>query len=162
MQPLVSAEVEVRAPFHHVDALEIVWHGHYVEYFELARAALLDAIGYNYLEMRESGYAWPVIELFIRYARPVRYRQRVRVRAELVEWESRLKIRYTVSDACTGRRLTTGHSVQVAVRAATGEMCFASPDVLREKLSGFPAPHPRREPDGHAGDPTALSGTGSS
>jgi acyl-CoA thioester hydrolase len=149
MRALVSAEVEVRAPFHHVDPLEVVWHGHYVEYFELARAALLDSIDYNYRQMRDSGYAWPVIELFVRYARPVRYGQRVRVQARLVEWESRLKIDYTVLDAATGARLTTGHSVQVAVRMATGEMCFASPEVLLRKL-GL-APGPRGGGDGAGG-----------
>jgi acyl-CoA thioester hydrolase len=138
MPAVVSAEVEVRAPFHHIDPLEVVWHGHYVEYFELARAALLDRIEYNYAEMRDSGFAWPVIELFVRYARPIRYGQRVRVQARLTEWESRLRIEYAVLDAETGARLTRGHSVQVAVAMATGEMCFVSPDVLFRKL-GLPA-----------------------
>ncbi len=130
----IHAEVEIRVPFHHVDPLDVVWHGHYVEYFELARAALLDRIGYNYLQMRESGYAWPVVEIFIRYAQPLHYGQRVLVRAELAEWETRLKIAYTVRDAATTRRLTAGHSVQVAVHLASGEMCFASPDVLFRAL----------------------------
>ncbi len=134
MPAVHGAEVEIRVPFHHVDPLDVVWHGHYVEYFELARAALLDQIGYNYRQMRDSGYAWPVVELFIRYASPLHYGQRGRVRAELVEWETRLKIEYAVRDAATARRLTAGHSVQVAVQIATGEMCFASPDVLFRAL----------------------------
>ncbi|HTU03809.1 MAG TPA: acyl-CoA thioesterase [Candidatus Sulfotelmatobacter sp.] len=142
----ISAEVSLRVPFHHVDPLEVVWHGHYVEYFEQARAALLDQIDYNYAQMRDSGYAWPVIELFIRYPQPMRYGQRALVRAALREWKSRLKIDYTVQDAGTGRRLTTGYTVQVAVSLTTGEMCFESPPVLYRKLglpfrrSGRPVP----------------------
>ncbi len=132
-----SAEVEITVPFQHVDPFDVAWHGHYVEYFEQARAALLDQIGYNYLQMRESGYGWPVVELYIRYARPLHYGQRARVRADLVEWETRLKIEYAVLEAETGQRLTTGHSVQVPVQIPSGEMCFASPDALFQAL-GLP------------------------
>lgn len=131
---IVSAEVEIVVPFHDVDPMGVVWHGHYAKYFEIARCALLDKIDYNYPQMKESGYIWPVIELWVRYPRPVRFDQRLRVRAELLEWELRMTIRYLVTDAVTGQRLTRGHTVQAAVRAATGEMCFTCPDVFRQKL----------------------------
>jgi acyl-CoA thioester hydrolase len=123
-----------RIPFHDLDPLEICWHGHYVRYFELARAALLQSIDYDYPQMRESGYAWPVIELFIRYAQPLKYQQQIEIKAFLMEWENRLKVDYLILDCATGRRLTRGHTVQVAVDMRTREMCLASPVVLAEKL----------------------------
>jgi hypothetical protein len=43
-------------------------------------------------------------------------------------------IKYEISDAGTGQRLTRGYSVQVAVDATTGEMLLASPAVLYRKL----------------------------
>ncbi|MDR1462944.1 MAG: acyl-CoA thioesterase [Azoarcus sp.] len=126
--------VELQIPFHDIDPLEICWHGHYVRYFEIARMALLHAIGYDYPEMRASGYAWPVIELHVRYARPLRYRQRIVVEAAVVEWENRFKIDYTIRDLESGVRLTRAHTVQVAVNMATGDMSLISPDILAEKL----------------------------
>lgn len=126
--------VELQIPFHDLDPLEICWHGHYVRYFEIARAALLQTIDYDYPEMRASGYAWPVIELFIRYAQPLRYRQRVNIEAFLTEWENRLKIEYLARDADSGKRLTRGYTVQVAVDMRTREMCLESPAILAEKL----------------------------
>ena len=132
---IVSAEVEIVVPFHDIDPMGVVWHGHYAKYFEIARCALLDKIDYNYPQMKESGYIWPIIELWVRYPRPVRFDQRLRVRAELFEWELRMTIRYLVTDVVTGQRLTRGHTVQAAVHAATGEMCFVCPEVLRRKLS---------------------------
>ena len=57
----------------------------------------------------------------------------------VVEWENRLKIDYLITDAATGKRLNRGSTTQVAVDIATGEMCFASPDVLFDKL-GVPRP----------------------
>jgi acyl-CoA thioester hydrolase len=135
--PRVSAEIELQIQFYDIDPLEIVWHGHYVKYLEHARCALLDKIGYNYPQMRESGYLWPVIDLHLRFARPAVFGQRIKVRADLVEWENQLRISYLVSDAATGKRLSKGTTTQVAVDSATREMCFVSPAILFEKL-GLP------------------------
>ena len=79
-------------------------------------------------------YAWPVIDMRIRYIKPVRFGQRVMVKATLREWENRLLIDYLVSDRESGQRLTKGTTVQVAVDMSNGEMCFVSPPVLFERL----------------------------
>lgn len=128
------AEVELQVQFFDLDPMEIVWHGNYVKYLEIARCALLDQIDYNYPQMRASGYAWPVIDLHLRYVKPATFGQLIRVRAELVEWENRMKIAYLITDVASGRRLTKGTTVQVAVEIATQEMCFVSPAILFEKL----------------------------
>jgi acyl-CoA thioester hydrolase len=119
--------------------MDVVWHGHYAKYFEIARCAMFETIDFNIPQMRASGYVWPVIELFVRYAAPVRFGQRVRVRAELIEWENRVKILYLVTDAVSGRRLTRGHTVQVAVSVATGQMCLETPDILVHRLAAVRA-----------------------
>jgi acyl-CoA thioester hydrolase len=129
-----TAEVTLIVPFHDIDSVNIAWHGHYAKYFEIARCALLDSFDYGYGAMRESGYMWPVIDMHIRYVKPVRFQQRILVRATLREWENRLLIQYLVSDADTGVRLTKGYTSQVAVELRTGEMCLASPPVLFERL----------------------------
>jgi acyl-CoA thioester hydrolase len=134
-----SAEVEIEVPFHDVDMVGIVWHGHYAKYFEIARCALLESFRYNYMEMMASGYGWPVIDLRLRYVKPAQFGQKIRVRATLLEWENRLRIEYLVRDAVSGERLTKGETVQVAVHIATREMCLQSPDVLFERL-GVPKP----------------------
>ncbi len=132
------AETETQVQFFDLDPMEVVWHGHYVKYLEIARGALLDSIGYNYPEMRDSGYLWPVVDLQIRYVAPARFGARLKLRAEIVEWENRLKIEYLISEASSGKRLTRASTTQVAVEIATGEMCFASPAVLFERLKVTP------------------------
>lgn len=129
-----TAEVTLEIPFHDLDPAGIVWHGHYARYFEIARCALLERIGYNYDAMMASGYVWPLIDYQVRFIGALRFKQKITVRATLVEWEHRLKIDYLVRDAATGARLTRGHSVQVAVDAQSGEMLLASPPALTEKL----------------------------
>ncbi|HEY4072186.1 MAG TPA: acyl-CoA thioesterase [Herbaspirillum sp.] len=132
--PNWSAEIELQIQFFDLDPMEVVWHGRYVQYLETARCALFEKIEYNYPQMKMSGYAWPVIDLHLRYAAPAVFMQRIKVRATVVEWLNRLKIAYEISDAETGRRLTRATTVQVAVEIASGEMCFASPPILLQKL----------------------------
>jgi acyl-CoA thioester hydrolase len=134
----VAATVEIQVQFYDLDPLHIVWHGHYAKFLEQARCALLDVIGYNYREMEASGYSWPVIDLHLRYAQPATFGQRIAVRAELVEWENRLKIEYVITDVASGARLTKGSTTQVAVDMATQQMQFVSPAILFQKL-GLPA-----------------------
>jgi len=131
---MVACEVEIDVPFFDVDLMEIVWHGHYVKYFEIARCALLDKIGYNYMQMRESGYIWPVIDIRLRYAGSAKFGQKIIVHAEISEWENRLKINYKIVDKLTGNRLTRGHTCQVAIDMTTDEMCYESPAILWQKL----------------------------
>jgi acyl-CoA thioester hydrolase len=69
-----------------------------------------------------------------RYAGPATFGQWLKVRASIVEWENRLVIDYVITDKASGRRLTRATTIQVAVDAKTGEMCFVSPPVLFERL----------------------------
>lgn len=133
------AEVEMQVQFFDLDPMQIVWHGNYVKYLEVARCALFDKIAYNYEQMRDSGYAWPIIEMNLRYAGPAVFGQRLVLRAEIVEWENRLRIDYLILDAASGKRLNRATTTQVAVDIKSGEMCFASPAILFEKL-GVAAP----------------------
>lgn len=129
-----SCEIDVAPAFHDLDPMVVVWHGHYLKYFELARCALLQRFDYDYPQMKESGYVWPIVDLRSKYVRPARFQQKLRVRASIVEWENRLKIEYQIRDAGSGEVLTRAHTIQVAVSVETGEMCFVSPPVLLQRL----------------------------
>ena len=126
--------VEIEIPFHDCDPANIVWHGNYARYFEVARCALLETLGYNYDHMVASGYAWPLIDYSARFIKPLRFKQKVCVRARIVEWEYRLKLDYLITDTISGERLSKGSTAQVALDMKTNEMCLASPDVLLQKL----------------------------
>ncbi len=126
---VIRVDTEVLVPFFDVDSMDVVWHGHYVKYLEVARCALLDVIGHNYTQMKAAGWVWPIIDVQLRYTGPARFGQRLIVSAELVEWRNRLKVNYLISDAVTGERLTRASTVQVAVNLK-GEMQLVSPQVF--------------------------------
>ena len=137
-KPDLTHEIELQPAFYDLDPKDIVWHGHYVKYLELARCALLERFDYGYPQMRASGYAWPVVDMRLKYVRSIGHGQRVRVRAEITEWENRLRIVYLMSDAASGERLNKAYTVQVAVDLATQEMQYVSPPVLMERLGRAP------------------------
>jgi len=131
---LRTAEIDLVIPFHDLDPVNIVWHGNYAKYFEQARCHLLEQFNYSYDQMRESGYIWPVIDMHVRYIKPLHFSQKIRVQAFLREWEYRLKIEYLITDGVTGLRHAKGSTMQVAVDSATREMCLLSPRILFDRL----------------------------
>ncbi|PKR53129.1 acyl-CoA thioesterase [Thalassospira marina] len=131
---MISTSVTETIQFYHLDPMNVVWHGNYVQFFEQARCALLDLIDYNYPQMDASGYVWPVVDMRVKYVRPCRFGQKIQITATLIEYENRLKISYLITDAQTGEKLTKGFTIQVAVEKASGEMLFRSPDFLIDKL----------------------------
>ncbi|MAB14649.1 acyl-CoA thioesterase [Parvibaculum sp.] len=137
MKAIVTATSQIKVQFYDLDPMNIVWHGNYARFFEIGRGALLDKIGYNYMAMKESGYAWPVIDMHIRYYRPLELRQTAEITAGITEWENRLKISYLISHMETGKKITSGHTVHVALDIQSQEMQWETPPVLREKLSPY-------------------------
>lgn len=132
---LLVSSVEIEIPFHDCDPMNIVWHGNYARYLEVARCELLRKFDYDYLQMRESGYAWPIVDMRIKYIDSALFTQRIRVEAYLKEYEQRLKIDYVIFDVATNKRLTKAYTVQVAVEQQSGEMQYVSPPILMQKLA---------------------------
>lgn len=118
----------LEVPFFDVDSMDIVWHGHYVKYLEVARCAFLSAIGYDYNVMKANGYGWPIVQLQLKYVRPAVFGQKIRIDVILKEYESCLKFDYVISDYISGEKLTKASSMQVAVCIATRETQFQTPE----------------------------------
>jgi len=125
---LITRE-KIRIPFYDIDMAGIVWHGHYLKYFELARSALLDGIGYNYREMIDTGVLWPVVDVTIRYLQPLVLDQEILVSACLQEWKLRLVIDYRIVDQ-NGIVCSKGTTVQAPVDAKTKALQIGAPELL--------------------------------
>ena len=69
----------VRARFADTDAMGVVNHAAYLPYLEEARVEYLRAAGHPYAAMRAEGLELPVVELTVRYLRPVVFDEVVEV-----------------------------------------------------------------------------------
>lgn len=65
-----ETSIELEVPFHDVDPMRVVWHGHYYKYLELARTALLRSRGLDLGELIGKRFRMLVIESRCRYAFP--------------------------------------------------------------------------------------------
>jgi acyl-CoA thioester hydrolase len=137
MKPIVSETIVTSAQFYDLDPMNIVWHGNYPRFFELARTALMKRIGYGYDEMITSGYAWPIIDMHVRYYRPLKLAKPVEIAAGITEWENRLRVQYVFTDVETGKKTTAGHTLQVAVEIKTEKMLWETPPILRQILAPY-------------------------
>ena len=140
-QEYVTTAVDIEIPFHDCDPMNVVWHGNYPRYFEVARCQLLRLFNYDYLDMQASGYMWPIVDMRLKYVGSAKFTQMITVTATLVEYENRIKINYLITDKNSGAKLTKGYTVQAAVSMDTNELQFESPAILIEKLQPFLAAH---------------------
>jgi acyl-CoA thioester hydrolase len=132
----LAASVDLVVAFHDADPLGVAWHGNYFRYFDTARTAMLEQIDYGYRQMLESGYVWPIVKAEVKFIRPLRFGTPIRVQAELLEWDFRLKLGYTVYDA-EGVAATRGTTVQAAVDARTEELFIGAPEALKTRLRAW-------------------------
>ena len=132
-------ETLLTVPFHDADMMGVTWHGHYIRYMEIARCELLERIGYTYLDMYDSGYAWPVVDLKIRYSKGCTFGDRLRILITVDEVEFRFKLSYRIENADTGELLTKASTTQVAGDTKTGEMSYPSPKILVDRIEAFAA-----------------------
>ena len=133
----IFAEAEINIEFYDLDPMRIVWHGNYFNYFELGRRCLLQKIKYDYYEMEESGFAFPIIEVSAKYLDSLRFKDKAIIKAVLMEYENRLRIKYEIRNAKTGVITTKGVSTQMAIDMRTNESCFVCPQILIDKVNAL-------------------------
>ena len=139
----MSVSVQHEIPFHDVDSLGIVWHGHYYKYFELARTALYRSLNFDIDDMGRLGLTFPVIESQCRHSEALRYGEQVNITAQFREWEYYILIEYRICEAESGKRAAYGHTKQ-AVCDQSGQLLSCVPKAVTEIITG----HVATTPDG--------------
>jgi acyl-CoA thioester hydrolase len=130
---LHETRVELDVPFHHVDALGIVWHGHYPKYFEAAGMPLLRKLALDGGDLIGERYRLVVIEMACRHGFPMRYADRVAVSAWIADYARRLVIRYDVHNLTHGRRSAHGHTT-LATLDADGRLRLETPPEIVARI----------------------------
>ena len=134
---MFATEHKIRVRYAETDQMNVVYHGNYPQYFEVARAEGIRALGLTYRQLEESGVIMPVVELHLRYLRPAHYDDLVTIKTELRELptDHRIEFHHEVFNE-SGKLITIGRIVLYFVNAATREKC-TMPELLREKLAPF-------------------------
>jgi acyl-CoA thioester hydrolase len=127
----VSVEMEV--PFYDVDPLQIVWHGHYYKYVEIARTKLMRSKGIDGSEVIKSGYLLVVIESKCRHSFPLYYGDLFRVDAWFKDIDYRINVGFEIINKTHNRRAARGHTILAALNSS-GNLVIGTPDALLERI----------------------------
>ena len=84
----LESRAAVRVRFQEVDALHVVWHGHYLAYLEDARVDFGRAYGLRYEDIRAAGLMAPVVSLACNYLQPAWFDDRLEVVTRLYQRET--------------------------------------------------------------------------
>ncbi len=133
--PAHAVSVELEVPFHDVDGLHIVWHGHYMKYLEIGRTALLRSRGLDWAVVVEMGFGMLVADTRLRHTFPLRYGERFRVSTWCIDLDHRIHLGYEVFNLTQGRRSARGHTTLVTTDAQ-GNLLYETPDAIRSLLAG--------------------------
>ena len=115
-------EVHVEVPFHDVDGLGVVWHGHIYKYMEIARTELFRMIGWEprpgsieKTGVDENNYSIRIVESRCRHLMPLLYGDQLRVRAWVRDVETQVHVAYEVFNLTRDYRAARGRTTLVVV-----------------------------------------------
>jgi acyl-CoA thioester hydrolase len=83
---MITDSIDLRVRYAETDQMRYVYYGHYAQYFEIGRTELIRRLGFTYREMEDDwGIMLPVRKLEVRYQKPARYDDLLRVVSGITE-----------------------------------------------------------------------------
>jgi acyl-CoA thioester hydrolase len=133
MRTELSSRTEIQVRFNEADPLGIVWHGHYIRYFEDGREAFGNLHDLGYLEVYKLGFVIPVVSVQCDFKRSLRYGDRVIVETRFIPTDAaKLKFTYRLFKAGTNELVATGSSVQVFLSKNDSVLQLANPPFFED------------------------------
>jgi acyl-CoA thioester hydrolase len=89
----------------------VVYHAHYLSYFEAGRTEYLRSIGRTYRDVEDGGLLLVVADAGLRFHRPAGYDEVLRVRTRVASVTGvRVRFEYEVARSSDAALLATGHT----------------------------------------------------
>jgi acyl-CoA thioester hydrolase len=127
------AETILRVRYAETDTMGVVYYAHYLTYFEVGRVEFLRQHGLPMAEV-DRKLRMPVVEAGVKYVRPARLDDPLRVRCWIGERKrASFVFRYEVRHAASGELIATGETRHACWHPETERM-IAIPDWLEGLL----------------------------
>ena len=134
---MIFDETEIRVRFHEVDSWGIVWHGHYIAWFEVGRTALLNKFQLSPQDFARMGYIAPVVGLRCSYKEPARMDEEIIIRTTVLKpTKAALTFRFEILRKRDRKLLVTGEETQV-LQTLDGRLLYYIPSELKDKLQNL-------------------------
>jgi acyl-CoA thioester hydrolase len=128
---------QIRVRYAETDQMDVVYHGNYAQYFEVARAEAIRRLGFTYKDMEALGTYMPIVELHCRYLRPAHYDDLLTIKTILKELptDHRIEFHHEVYNE-QQKLITTGTVVLYFMSIATKSKT-SMPKELSDKLDSY-------------------------
>lgn len=125
--------IQQSVKFSEVDSLRVVWHGHYVRYFEDGREAFGKAFGLGYLDIYKHGLAVPLIDLNVKFKKVLEYGDEALIETTFINSPAaKLIFEYKITSRLHGHVVCTGRSTQVFMEPVTKELYITMPPFMEQ------------------------------
>lgn len=132
-----SCEVRFTVPFHDLDPMQMVWHGNYLKYFEIARSALFAQSGVDLFDYyKKTNCLFPIVKTATKHVASLEYFDEFTCKATIVEAQYKIVVDFQIRLLKDNRLCAKGKTEQVAVRYPEREILFEIPKDIRRAL-GF-------------------------
>jgi len=129
----LSCETPLIVRFNEVDALRIVWHGHYVNYFEDGRQAFGRKYDLGYLDVFSEGYTVPIVEVLVQHKSPLTFGQKAIIKTTFVDSPAaKILFNYEIYAEDNSTLVCKGSTIQVFTRKDSMDLELYPPSFYLE------------------------------
>ena len=112
--PKLTNRTEVPVRFSEIDALGIVWHGHYLKFFEDGREAFGKQYELGYLDVYKHKFALPLIRINVDFKKIVKYGDSVVIETTYIDSPAaKVVFKYKIFRLSDNELVATGESTQI-------------------------------------------------
>lgn len=127
-------ETTIQVRFYEVDAYGVVWHGHYVGWFEVGRNELTEKFNMGPLQLKEKNLLAPVVALHCEYKLPATFGESLLIQTTLERTEvAKLIFHYRILSQANGKVLATGSTTHV-LTDLKGNLLYRVPPEILQKI----------------------------
>ena len=127
----LSHHFESEVKFSEADPLGIVWHGHFIRYFEDGRESFGKEYNLKYLDFYRNDIVVPIVRVNCEYKRILRYGHKIRIETTYHDTlAAKLLFDYAIYDIATNEVVATGNSVQVFMHRENLELMLTLPGFM--------------------------------
>ena len=133
MERQLESKTEIRVRFNEADPLGIVWHGHYIRYFEDGREDFGNRYGVGYMDFFNNGLVVPVVHVDCAFKKSLRYGDIVVIETRYIPCEAaKIQFSYRLFNKNTTELVATGSSVQVFLDREHSMLQLLNPPFFEE------------------------------
>lgn len=105
---------KIRVEFYDIDSMNVVWHGNYVKFLEQARCMFLHDIGYDYDNMKNDGFVYPIVKMDFKFIKSSKFKDELNIEIEVIDFIGFLKFKYVIKN----------NKNEIICKASTSQMAY--------------------------------------